>query len=49
MRGSPCAMPVMKHFKVPATARASFGLYNTLQEVDCLIESLHKTKAIFKK
>lgn len=34
--GHHCAMPVMTHFKVPATARASFALYNTLDEVDQL-------------
>jgi cysteine desulfurase/selenocysteine lyase len=34
--GHHCAMPVMTHFQVPATARASFALYNTLSEVDDL-------------
>ncbi len=34
--GHHCAMPVMEHFGVPATTRASFGLYNTAAEVDAL-------------
>jgi cysteine desulfurase/selenocysteine lyase len=34
--GHHCAMPVMEHFGVPATTRASFGLYNTPAEVDAL-------------
>src|SRR3712207_7030879 len=32
--GHHCAQPVMQHFKVPATARASFAFYNTKSEVD---------------
>lgn len=35
-----CAMPVMQHFNVPSTIRASFGVYNNKQDVDCLIVSL---------
>lgn len=38
--GHHCAMPVMDHFGVPATARASFAFYNTLDEVDRLIAAL---------
>jgi cysteine desulfurase/selenocysteine lyase len=34
--GHHCAMPVMEFFGVPATTRASFGLYNTRTEVDVL-------------
>ena len=41
--GHHCAMPVMTHFKVPATARASFALYNTRAEVDLLKAGLIKT------
>jgi cysteine desulfurase/selenocysteine lyase len=37
--GHHCAMPLMKFFGVPATARASFGLYNTREEVDVLVET----------
>jgi cysteine desulfurase / selenocysteine lyase len=42
--GHHCAMPVMDHFQVPATTRASFGLYNTRAEVDALVASLHKVR-----
>jgi len=45
--GHHCAMPVMQFFKVPATARVSFGMYNTESEVDVLIEALHKTRQMF--
>ena len=46
--GHHCAMPVMQRFDVPATARASFAIYNTMEEVDALIaaiESVCKTFA----
>jgi cysteine desulfurase/selenocysteine lyase len=45
--GHHCAMPVMEFFKVPATARVSFGLYNTVSEVDALVAALHKTREMF--
>jgi cysteine desulfurase / selenocysteine lyase len=38
--GHHCAMPVMEYFGVPATTRASFGLYNTREDVDALHEAL---------
>jgi cysteine desulfurase/selenocysteine lyase len=38
--GHHCAMPVMEYFGVPATARASFALYNTRAEIDTLYEAL---------
>ncbi|MCI2398402.1 cysteine desulfurase [Aliiroseovarius subalbicans] len=38
--GHHCAQPLMEHLGVPATARASFGLYNTTDEVDRLIDGL---------
>ena len=38
--GHHCAMPVMEFFGVPATTRASFGLYNTREEIDALHEGL---------
>jgi cysteine desulfurase/selenocysteine lyase len=38
--GHHCAMPVMEHFGVPATTRASFGLYNTRAEIDALHDAL---------
>jgi cysteine desulfurase/selenocysteine lyase len=40
--GHHCAQPVMQRFEIPATARASFGLYNTIAEVDALVAGLHK-------
>jgi cysteine desulfurase / selenocysteine lyase len=45
--GHHCAMPLHDHFGVPATARASFYLYNTFAEVDALIDGLYKAKKVF--
>lgn len=45
--GHHCAMPVMQHFKVPATVRASFGLYNTREEIDILFTALQQVREIF--
>ena len=45
--GHHCAQPVMARYDIAATVRASFGLYNTLAEVDALIASLEKTREIF--
>ena len=45
--GHHCAMPLMDRLDLPATARASFGLYNSRAEVDALAESLHKVKSLF--
>ena len=45
--GHHCAMPVMQRFHIPATARASFALYNTRAEVDALIGAIHKAKELF--
>jgi cysteine desulfurase/selenocysteine lyase len=45
--GHHCAQPVMQRFNVPATARASFAFYNTLEEVDVLIEGLLRVKKMF--
>lgn len=46
--GHHCAMPVMDFFQVPATARASFGMYNTIEEIDQLFLALEKTTTLFK-
>jgi cysteine desulfurase/selenocysteine lyase len=46
--GHHCAQPVMDRYGVPATARASFGLYNTLDEVDALVAALHKVIGMFR-
>lgn len=45
--GHHCAQPLMAHLGVTATARASFGMYNTLQEVDALIDSLELCHELF--
>lgn len=45
--GHHCAYPVMQRFGVPATARASFGLYNTAAEVDALARGIRKALALF--
>jgi cysteine desulfurase/selenocysteine lyase len=45
--GHHCAQPVMDHFGLPATNRASFGLYNTEDEVDRLIHALETTIQVF--
>ncbi|WP_338870199.1 cysteine desulfurase [Myxococcus stipitatus] len=45
--GHHCAQPVMQHFKVPATARASLALYNTREDVDALVRGLHKVREVF--
>ena len=47
--GHHCAMPLHHKLKVPATARASFYLYNTTDEVDLLVKSLHKVKKVFRQ
>ncbi|MEO0343441.1 MAG: cysteine desulfurase [Pseudomonadota bacterium] len=45
--GHHCAQPLMDHLNVPATARASFGLYNTKEEVDALIDALELCHELF--
>jgi cysteine desulfurase/selenocysteine lyase len=45
--GHHCAMPVMHRFEVPATARASFAFYNTKEEVDTLVNAIHKVIKVF--
>jgi cysteine desulfurase/selenocysteine lyase len=40
--GHHCCMPLMDFLGVPGTCRASFGLYNTLEEVDALLAALAK-------
>jgi cysteine desulfurase/selenocysteine lyase len=45
--GHHCAMPVMDYFKVPATARASFAVYNTREEIDRLAAGLERARKIF--
>jgi cysteine desulfurase/selenocysteine lyase len=45
--GHHCAMPVMDYFKVPATARASFSLYNTFDEIDRLAAGIEQARRLF--
>ncbi len=45
--GHHCAMPVMTFFNIPATARASFGCYNTEAEVASLVAALGKAREVF--
>lgn len=45
--GHHCAQPVMQHFDVPATCRASFACYNTKEELDALVVALKKTIELF--
>jgi cysteine desulfurase/selenocysteine lyase len=46
--GHHCAQPLMMRFNVPATGRASFGLYNTKEEADLLVAGLQKVIEVFR-
>ncbi len=46
--GHHCTQPVMKHFGVPATARASLAFYNTKEELDIFVAALNKIIGVFK-
>jgi cysteine desulfurase/selenocysteine lyase len=46
--GHHCAQPVMRHFGIPATARASFAFYNTREEVDILADALVQIRRMFR-
>jgi cysteine desulfurase/selenocysteine lyase len=45
--GHHCAQPLMQHFGVPATVRASFAFYNTRTEVDALVRGLERVRTVF--
>ena len=45
--GHHCTQPVMDFYDIPATARASFAIYNTKEDVDKLVEGIEKTKEVF--
>ncbi|MCC0016320.1 MAG: cysteine desulfurase [Rhodobiaceae bacterium] len=45
--GTHCAQPLLERFGVTSTCRASFGLYNTLEEIDVLAGALEKAKRMF--
>jgi cysteine desulfurase/selenocysteine lyase len=46
--GHHCAWPLMQRFKVPATTRASFYMYNQVSDIDSLINGIHRVKKIFE-
>jgi len=46
--GHHCTQPVMDFFGVPATSRASFGLYNTRAEIDALVAAIARVKEVFQ-
>jgi cysteine desulfurase/selenocysteine lyase len=46
--GHHCAQPLMRHLGVPATARASFHVYNNRHDVDRLVEALHTARKVFQ-
>jgi cysteine desulfurase / selenocysteine lyase len=45
--GHHCAQPVMEFFKIPATARASVGIYNTREDMEALLYALRKVHEVF--
>jgi cysteine desulfurase/selenocysteine lyase len=45
--GTHCAEPLMRRFGLTSSARASFGLYNTLEEADSFVEALNRTRTFF--
>ncbi len=45
--GTHCAQPLMQRFAVTSTCRASFGMYNTMHEIDVLAEALEKARKFF--
>jgi len=46
--GTHCTEPVMQHFGISGTVRASFGLYNTTEEIDRLYDALLRVKQMFE-
>lgn len=46
--GHHCAMPIMDFFGISSTARASFGIYNNLQDIEQLVNALYEVKKIFQ-
>jgi cysteine desulfurase/selenocysteine lyase len=45
--GQHCAQPVMDRFRIPATIRASLGIYNTREDIDALVRGLHTVREVF--
>ncbi|HOI49789.1 MAG TPA: cysteine desulfurase, partial [Prolixibacteraceae bacterium] len=46
--GHHCADPVMQHFQIPGTVRISFGIYNTIEEIDAFMQALLKVKGMLE-
>ena len=46
--GHHCAQPLHEKFDLPATTRASFYLYNIMEEVDCLVHGIYRVKELFR-
>ena len=46
--GHHCADPVMEHYNIPGTVRISFGIYNTMEEIDRFMEALEKCIAMLR-
>lgn len=46
--GHHCAMPLMTRYNIPATARISLGIYNTVQEIDALVAALSRLQRLFE-
>ena len=45
--GHHCAQPVMERFRIPATARASFAFYNTMEEIERLVRGIQRVHEVF--
>ncbi|MEO0471586.1 MAG: cysteine desulfurase [Bacteroidota bacterium] len=45
--GHHCTQPVMQRFEIPGTMRASFAFYNTREEIDRLVDGIHRVKKMF--
>ena len=45
--GHHCTQPVMEHYQLPATTRASFGVYNTREDIDALVRAVDKVRTLF--
>ncbi len=45
--GHHCAQPVMERYKIPATARASLGMYSSRADLDALVRALHQVRKVF--
>ncbi len=46
--GHHCAQPIIDHFKIPGTIRASFAMYNEIEEIDLLIQAVKQAKKMFE-